>query len=342
MPDYPPHWINLASAKLGARAVACSDDFFAPMARMLNPEPPVFIDGKYDAHGKWMDGWESRRRRDEGYDWCIVQLARPGRIHAIGLDTTHFTGNFPPAASVQGCNIATEVPDDATQWRELVAKTPLQGDRQHDFAVAVAGPDPDLDIYSHVRLNIFPDGGVARLSIYAEPTVDWAARASNEEIDLAAALNGGVALACNNEHFGSIWNLLAPGRGVNMGDGWETRRRREPGHDWVVLALARAGTAHRIEIDTAYFKGNYPDSCDIHATHLATAPDLADLAVMSAAWPQLLPRTKLRADAEHTFAETLLPLGAITHLRVNIHPDGGLSRVRVFAVPAEIGPMTEW
>ena len=252
MTDYSKRWVNLASAKLGAQAISCSDDFFAPMHRMLKDEAPVFIDGKYDDHGKWMDGWESRRKRVPGNDWCIVKLAKPGVIHGIEIDTTHFTGNYPPAASVDVCRFEGDEPGADAGWIELIGQTVLDGDSQFQYTVNHSG------VFTHVRLNIYPDGGVARLRVFAEPKVDWGNIKQSELVDVAAALNGGVALACNNEHYGSIRYLLNPGRGVNMGDGWETRRRREPGNDWVVIALAKASTIREIEIDTAHYKGNYP------------------------------------------------------------------------------------
>ncbi len=316
-------WVNLASAKLGATAISCSDDFFAPMARMLKDQAPIFIDGKYDDHGKWMDGWESRRKRTAGHDWCIVKLAKPGVIHGIEIDTTHFTGNYPPAASIDVCS-TSDAPNEKTKWRELVAQNALSGDSQHQYAI------DDAETCTHVRVNIYPDGGIARLRVYAEPKVQWDDIAPGELVDLAAALNGGVALACNNEHFGTMSNLLTPGRGMNMGDGWETRRRREPGNDWVVIALAHAGKIKRIEIDTAHFKGNYPDRCSIQAAHLELV-NLNSIDADSQTWRELLPQVKLEADHEHVFVDEITGSDLVTHFRLNIYPDGGISRLRLFA-----------
>ncbi len=327
MTDFSKRWVNLASTKLGAAAIRCSDEFFAPMERMLHDQPPVFIEGKYDDHGKWMDGWETRRKRVAGHDWCVVKLAKAGVIHGIEIDTTHFTGNYPPAASVEACRIDGGEPDDSTEWRTLIAQTELRGDNEHQFAI------DDERAVTHVRLNLFPDGGVARLRVYAEPKVDWAQIAAGEQVDLAAALNGAVALCCNDEHFGSIRNLLTPGRGVNMGDGWETRRRREPGNDWVVIALAHPGVIQKIEVDTAHFKGNYPDRCSIQGAALAVADaSLERLPQQSEEWGELLPQVKLQADSEHQFEAQIADLGAITHVRLNIYPDGGISRLRLFGV----------
>ncbi|MDD9883560.1 MAG: allantoicase [Gammaproteobacteria bacterium] len=331
MNDFATRWVNLASAKLGAQAVRCSDDFFAPMARMLQDAAPVFIDGKYDDHGKWMDGWESRRKRDPGHDWCVVKLARPGVIRGVDIDTTHFTGNYPPAASLEGCFVDGDGdgddPGDA-DWFEVIARVDLRGDNAHAFEVDAP------QVFTHVRLNIYPDGGVARLRVYGEPKVDWVrltAAADDGLVDLAAALNGAVALVCNDEHFGTMRNLLTPGRGVDMGDGWETRRRRAPGNDWVIIALAHAGTVKKVEVDTAHFKGNYPDRCSLQGARLdASAAAADDIAQHSESWAELLPQVKLEADREHQFESQVNDLGAVTHVRLNIYPDGGVSRLRLF------------
>jgi allantoicase len=294
------------------------------MERMLKDEAAVFIDDKYDDHGKWMDGWESRRKRIPGNDWCIVKLAKPGVIHGVEIDTTHFTGNYPPAASIDVCRSEDHEPGSDAGWIELVSQSVLDGDSEHQYGVNNPG------IFTHVRVNIYPDGGIARLRVYAEPRVDWEKVQTGERVDIAAALNGGVALACNNEHYGSIRYLLNPGRGVNMGDGWETRRRREPGNDWVVIALARPGCVREIKIDTAHYKGNYPDSCSISGAHLDLL-DLASVESESEKWQELLPREKLQADHIHVFEDNIIDIGEVTHIRVNIYPDGGLSRVRVMA-----------
>lgn len=326
--DFSKRWVNLASARLGARAIRCSDDFFAPMHRMLNDAPAVWKEGVYDDNGKWMDGWESRRRREPGHDWCIVKLAHPGLIHGIELDTTHFTGNFPPAASLQGCCCRADDPEENQQWTELMERCDLTGDAQRQFIPNSA------QVCSHVRLHIFPDGGIARLRVFGAPQIDWRSIPENQPVDLAAALNGGVAIACNDQHYGDIRHLLAPGRGRNMGDGWETRRRRQPGNDWVLIALARPGNVKRIEIDTAHFKGNYPDRVDVQGA-LVQADDSSDLAAASAAWATLLLPSKLSADQLHVFDVDPGIAGVVSHIRVNIHPDGGLSRIRVYATLAD-------
>ncbi|HXH01934.1 MAG TPA: allantoicase [Candidatus Competibacteraceae bacterium] len=317
---------NLASARLGTQAIAASDEFFADKSRMLNPEPAVFIPGKYDEHGKWMDGWETRRKRGEGHDWCIVKLGVAGVIFGVDIDTSHFTGNYPPAASLQACYSETTPGDDA-DWVEIVPSTSLQGNSHHYLAVSERRP------FNYLRLNIYPDGGVARLRVHGQPYRDWAAYRGSELIDLIALENGGRIIACNDSHFGAPENLLAPGRGVNMGDGWETRRRREPGNDWVIIALGHAGTIRRVVVDTAHFKGNYPDRCSLQAAYAPTIEESA-LVPNSLFWRTLLPEQKLQMDHIHTFEAEVLELGPITHVRFNIIPDGGVSRLRLYGLPA--------
>lgn len=314
--------VNLADARLGARAIAATDEFFAPGDRMLNPEPAVFIADKYDDHGKWMDGWETRRRRGPGFDHCIVRLGLRGVIGAVDIDTSHFTGNYPPAASIDACYSAAE-PTRSTQWTTIVPPTSLEGNSHRLVHVQ------SEETWTHIRLNIHPDGGVARLRVYGRVMPDWSRIDGSKPIDLIAVENGGRAIACNDRHYGTPMNIIQPGRGVNMGDGWETRRRREPGNDWAILALGHLGRASEIFIDTAHFKGNYPDRCSIQAALVEQGTD-ESLVSQSMFWPVLLPEQKLEMDAEHRFALELTDLGPISHVRLNVIPDGGVSRLRLY------------
>lgn len=326
LPDWTKQQINLADPRLGAAAIACSDDFFAPMERLLHPQAAIFVPGKYDTNGKWMDGWESRRKRGSGHDWCIVKLARPGRIAGVDIDTSFFTGNYPPAASLDACPEGCD-PTLPESWQSLLTPSALGGNQHHLIALASSAS------VSHVRLNILPDGGVARLRVYGRPR-GQALAADDGLVDLGAALNGGYPVAWNDAHFGVVDNLLLPGRGVDMGDGWETRRRREPGFDWCIIALGQPGKIQRIEVDTAHFKGNFPDRCSLQAGY---APGLSDQALVAQAqfWPSLLPETKLQADHIHNFLNEVAALGTVSHVRLNLHPDGGVSRLRLWG---EVAP----
>ncbi len=321
--DNPFHeWVQLEQPRLGTRVVYASDEFFAAKERLIEPADPVFIDGKYDDHGKWMDGWESRRKRVPGHDYCVIRLGIPGVVRGFDIDTSHFTGNFPPAASIEACVSGAEVPAD-DEWRPLVERVELKGDAHH-YVPAMSG-----DVITHVRLHIYPDGGVARLRVYGEVRPEFAGR-DGARIDLVALQNGGRSLICSDEHYGSMHNLNLDGRGVNMGDGWETARRRGPGNDWVVLALGHRGVIDQVLIDTGHFKGNYPDRAMLQATAVAGDAPPSSLAGQSVDWPILLPEQKLSADAEHSFSEEVADLGTVTHVRLSIFPDGGVSRLRLF------------
>ena len=319
------HHTNVADDRLGAAALFATDDFFAAKERMLKSTEPETRIGVYDAHGKWMDGWESRRRRDEGHDYCVVKLAAPSTLALLEIDTRHFTGNYPPYASVQSCRIEG-TPDAATKWEVLLPQSPLEGNRRHFLPVQSTG------VWTHLKLNIFPDGGVARFRAYGVVQYDWARASADGPVDLVAALHGGRAIACSDEHFGSMHNVLLPGRGTSMADGWETRRRREPGYDWVILQLGCAGRIGHVEVDTAHFKGNFPHQVSIQGALLRGDWD-AHLVSQSMYWSTLLDPQYLRADSQHSFRTELRELGALSHVRVNIHPDGGLSRVRLFGQP---------
>ncbi|MFC5077800.1 allantoicase [Vibrio thalassae] len=321
-------YINLADDKLGAQALYATDDFFADKSRLLRREAPEWKQDVYDDNGKWMDGWESRRKRGEGYDFCVVKLGLAGTIAGLDIDTSFFTGNYPPSASVDAIYSPDADPTHSEGWEEILPSQSLEGDSHHLSAI-----DTDK-VYTHVRLNIYPDGGVARLRVYGTPVVDWNAIDELQQVDLAAVENGGRALVCSDEHFGNKSNILGPGRGENMGDGWETARRRTPGNDWVIVALGHAGNIGRVVVDTAHFKGNYPDSCSIQAAYVKGGTD-DQVATQSLFWKELLPSQKLNAHDIHEFVSEVNEIGPVTHVRLNIFPDGGISRLRLFGTKAD-------
>lgn len=327
-PDFATGSVNLASPRLGANIIEVSDDFFGAAKRMLNDAPPIFFPDRYDEHGKWMDGWESRRRRQGGHDHCIVQLGAKGVLSGFEVNTRFFTGNHPPFVSIEGALI-DGLPDENTVWTEIVAKSDLQPDTQNLFPV-----DDDRP-YNILRINILPDGGVARYRVWGTPVCEWKRQDPAGHHELSAIVNAGRVVGYSDAHYGDPWIILTPGRGQNMGDGWETRRRRGPGNDWIVIALGAAGHARKIEIDTAHFKGNYPDRCTIQASRMEDATD-ADVVAASEDWPVLLDEQKLQMDHIHDFeGAAISDIGAITHIRLNIFPDGGVSRVRIFGPLAQ-------
>jgi allantoicase len=317
-------YIDLASERIGGRALSCSDDFFAEKENLLKPGRGVFIPEKYTDRGKWMDGWESRRKRGPGHDWCIVQLGTPGIIHGVDIDTNHFLGNHPPFASIDAVN-ETEGSDlEVASWKEVLSKSPLAPGSQNFFAIE------DKNVYSHLRLNIYPDGGVARLKVYGEVFKEWGKVKVDETIDLASILNGAKAILCNDMFFSHMDNLLFPGKGINMGDGWETKRNRTPNNrDWVVIRLAHKGIIDKILVDTCHFKGNYPDSCTLEGA-LLTAAEENKCNSDIIKWTTILSSTKLGADKEHLFEKEIERHGPFTHVRLNIFPDGGVSRLRLW------------
>jgi allantoicase len=315
--------VNLASPKMGTKILAFSDDFFGEVTRMLNDKDPIFIEDKYDNHGKWMDGWESKRRRDGGNDWAILKLGSAGIISKIEIDTSYFTGNFPPFFSLEGIYSETE-PNKDSNWKSLIAKTNLVGDCKNNFELNLK------EKFNFVRLQIFPDGGVARIRLFGEVKYNWD-RFNNEEIiELSSLKLGGSILAYNNAHYGDVSALLSEGRGKTMGDGWETRRRREPGNDWIIIKLAQKGIIEKIEIDTAHFKGNYPDRASIQAISIDKNITTKDLIQSSENWDVILDETKLTADNIHEYEINSNSKAEATHIRLNIYPDGGVSRLRIF------------
>lgn len=307
------HYLDLADARLGSQVVAVSDEWFAPASRMLQAGEPVWKEGVFDDSGKWMDGWETRRKRFEGHDQAVIRLGVPGVLKGVDIDTRFFTGNHPPAASLDGSFCAEGDPDDSTSWSEVLPAVELQGDSHHYH------PIDDERPWTHLRLNIYPDGGIARLRLYGVPYRDWSSQPPGTALDLAAAVNGGRALACSDQHFGHMGNLLNPGRAINMGDGWETGRRRTPGHDWVIVALGHPGSIEAAVVDTLHFKGNYPESCSIQAAFVEGGNE-ARIEAQSLFWRELLPAQKLEMHQEHRFERHLNALGPITHVRLNIFP----------------------
>jgi allantoicase len=326
------HLVDLASKRLGGRAVAANDEFFAPKGNLLKASKPIFIEGKYTDRGKWMDGWETRRRRTPGYDWCVIRLGLPGVIRGVVVDTSFFKGNFPSHFSLEACDLGSpphrseksRINSPKTNWIEIVSKTALNGDAQNLFSVENAGR------FTHLRLKIYPDGGVARLRVHGEMVPD-SKLSKRSEIDLAAIESGGRVVASSDQFFSEPLNLLMPGRGKDMSDGWETRRRRGPGYDWVVVKLGMPGNIRSVEVDTAHFKGNFPESCSLEVGYIDRGGMDAQ-AEESAVWKEVLPRTPLKANSRHLFRK-LVDRGAASHVRFNIYPDGGVSRLRVFGRP---------
>ena len=322
--------LDLLAESMGGQALATNDEFFAEASNLVKPGRGIFDPDRYTDRGKWMDGWESRRKRGPGYDWCILKLGVPGIIRGLDIDTNHFLGNHAPYASLGAAFLKPGQSLDDAAWEEVLCQSALHAGSQNLFSVQ------SDKVATHVRLNIFPDGGVARLRVFGEVKTDWAdsdddldadivSRRAESEVDLVAARHGALALACSDMFFSSMNNLILPGRAANMGEGWETRRRRGPGFDWVLIRLSQPGQINWMEISTHHYKGNYPDRCMIEAID---APDTRITDLMEADCRPFLPEYKLKADTRHFVRDELLDVGNITHLRLNIYPDGGISRLR--------------
>ena len=314
---------DLASRVLGGSVVAANDELFAQRENLIRPEAPAFDAQEFGHKGKVYDGWETRRRRaaepdPDARDWAVVRLGTPGVVHGVVVDTAHFRGNYPPhvsveATSVQGYPSVEELL--RARWVTLVPRSPAEGDTANLYAVA------DRHRWTHVRLSIFPDGGVARLRVHGEVVPDPAVLTGT--VDLLAAEVGGRLVDCSDAFYASPANIIAPGRARNMGEGWENARRRGGGNDHAVFALAAAGVPRRVEVDTGYYVGNAAGWVRLSTVDARRAdPEQA------AAWSELLPRTRIQPDTRH-----FLPLPAArpaTHLRLDVYPDGGLSRLRLW------------
>ena len=306
---------DLASRALGGAVVWCTDDFFASAHNLIDPAPAGHDPAAFDARGKIYDGWETRRRRDEASgdqpacDEVILRLAAPGIVRGVLIDTSHFTGNYPPYASVEGATLLGYPSAEelcAASWTPLLATSELAGDAENGFAIFAAD-----HLSSHIRLRIYPDGGVARFRVHGEPLGD--PRFLGGRVDLAATLNGGRILSCSNWFYSAPSNVLAPGRSSVMSDGWENARRRDGGNDWVEVGLAGAGTLHSVVVDTSRFVGNAPGAA------MLSDADTGE---------QLLPRTRLAPDTEHWFK--VRSSAPVRRVRLDVYPDGGIARLRVF------------
>jgi allantoicase len=335
---------DLASRALGGSVVAANDDLFAEKENLIKPSAPAFAAGQYGPRGKVYDGWETRRRREPGHDHAIVRLGVPGIVRGVAVDTSFFRGNYPPEVSVEAVGAApaaagspggaggSGVPSPAElaemSWQPLAERAPASGDTVNYYPVASDRR------WTHVRLSIYPDGGVARLRVHGEPVPDPAYL--DGTVDLAALESGGQLIDCSDAFFGSAVNLIMPGVARSMADGWENARRRDAGHDHVTLALAGIAVVRRVEIDTSYYVGNAPGSARLLAAAIESAGVAAPGVVLAGgapsvpaglAWRELLPRTRLQPDSRHRFL--IRSAEPVTHVRLEVFPDGGVARLRV-------------
>ncbi|KAF9793362.1 allantoicase [Thelephora terrestris] len=321
--------IELSSVALGGKITCVSDDFFAAAYHLLLVEPAPSLKGQFGPNGALFSGWESRRHNPT-YDWCIIKLGAPGNITGFDVDTSHFNGNEAPEVSVEALfaadGEADPLPDDE-RWAQVLTRVPLGPDSRHLFSIATS------PTANYVKLNMYPDGGIARFRVYGTVTPAFPPNA-HEEFDLAHVFSGGRVVFTSDQHFGVGSNLIIPGRGKDMGDGWETKRSRQPGHrDWAIIKLGDGGYLTHVEIDTAHFKGNFPESCELYAIN---SPDFIPPhhqgtpgATTESSWAMILPRSKLGPHRQHFFQLQNVDHIKYTHVMLTIYPDGGIKRVRV-------------
>ncbi len=305
--------IDLLTSAVGGRVVSCNDEFFAESANLIKPGPPVFDSTAYTEHGKLMDGWETRRRREPGHDWCVLALGIPGLVRQVTLDTSHFTGNYPESFSLEACGVGGDDRVTGAQWVEIVPGTQLSGD-----SVMVIEPGTANRV-THLRLNIFPDGGVARLRALGDPIPARDEVCPDAEVDLASLRVGGMAVEASDDHYSQPSNLILPTQPAGMWDGWETRRRRVPGYDWATLRLGLEGVIESVVVDTRHFKGNAPGWVSLHLSD-----DGKD-------WRTVLDQEPVLADTINQLLVTGRPRAA--WVKLDIHPDGGVARLRVLGRP---------
>jgi allantoicase len=316
---------DLASRRLGGSVIYANDELFAERENLIKPEAPAYSTYTFGHKGQVYDGWETRRRRGPGHDYAIVRLGMAGVVRGVVVDTAFFKGNYPPEVSVEGTGVEgypSPAELEEAEWTSLVPRSPVKGDAQNAFPVAIS------QRFTHVRLCIYPDGGVARLRVHGEVVPDPRFLAAGA-LDLAALVNGGVVTGCSNMFYSSPTNLISPGDARVMGEGWETARRRDEGNDWVEFRLAGPGVVRLAELDTRHFVGNAPGWASLRGVDARTGPD------QPSPWTDLLPRTRLQPDTRHLFR---LPAAAeVTGVRLDVFPDGGLARVRLYGDLSPLG-----
>ena len=312
---------DLACEAIGGAAILCNDEFFAQKENLLRAHAAEWREHEYTDRGKWMDGWETRRYRpadgvapgrdSDIHDWCVVRLGMPGKIRGVVVDTAFFRGNYPDTCAIWAATIDDPLDVralDSAEWINILPRSSLKGDSKNLFAI------DSEQRFTHVRLDIYPDGGVARLRVHGEVVPRWELL-RGRLIDLAALEHGAWVETCSDMFFGSRNNLIKPGPSLSMADGWETRRKRGPGHEWAIVRLAGAGTVERLEIDTSHFKGNAPALVSVEGKH-------------DDDW-RLLLKTPVQPHKRHLF-DDLRRVGDVTHLRVSVYPCGGIARLRAW------------
>ncbi|KAF2402336.1 Allantoicase [Trichodelitschia bisporula] len=323
-------YTDLISKPLGSRILSLSDEWFAEAANLTTTTPPVRKAGVFTHAGAWYDGWETRRHNPAPYDWVVIRLGvASGRVAGVEIDTAFFDGNHAPEISVQGVFAEDEGADarvsaaDFDGWETILPVRECGPSRRQAWRLEGLTEKA----YTHVRLLMYPDGGIARFRLYGVAVPVFPASV-DDEFDLAATVNGGLALDCSDQHFGTIHNLLLPGRGVDMGDGWETKRTRGEHVDWAIIKFGAKGLIDRLVVDTAHFRGNFPQKVQVFAILSDGVPRADD-----PDWVEVLSPQKTGPDQEHEYAAGQLQSvsdAVYSHAKLVMIPDGGIKRFRVF------------
>tara|TARA_Y100000590_G_scaffold469042_1_gene654591 strand:+ start:3514 stop:4503 length:990 start_codon:yes stop_codon:yes gene_type:complete len=315
--------IDLANPILGTKIHSFSDEFFAAAKRVINPSPPIFKENFFDNHGKWMDGWETRRRRSKGNDYIVIKLGKPGKINLIDIDTSFFNGNQPEYAEIEGCFTKNNNLKNI-KWRKITKRKKIKPNTRNFFKTISSLT------YTHIRLNIYPDGGIARIRLFGSIDLSLQKISDNKRINFTSLFNGSYIIACSDEHFGNTNNILLPGKSKNMGNGWETRRRRGKGYDWLIIKLGIIGSPNIFEINTHHFKGNYPDCFSIQGILDKKNQSVNSIVNKSKTWKTIIKKTKLKPNSSLKIKIDQNIKKKINYIKLNIYPDGGISRFRAF------------
>ncbi|WPG99026.1 Hypothetical protein R9X50_00183100 [Acrodontium crateriforme] len=317
--------VDLVNKALGSRILSFSDEWFAGAENLTTPTPPIRKPGVFTYAGAWYDGWETRRHNPEPFDWVVIRLGvASGKVRGVEIDTAFFNGNQAPEIAVEGCFLSDDCEEevkgkDFKGWETILPKQECQPSQRHGWLLS----EMTEKAYTHVRLQMFPDGGIARFRLYGD-VVAVLPQDTNAVFDLAATVNGGVAVQCSDQHFGTKDNLLLPGRGVDMGDGWETKRSRGEHIDWVIVKLGVSGIIEKLVVDTAHFRGNFPQKVQVFAAPASgQAPGHEDNV-----WTEILAPQKTGPDHEHEYGNGVLKdVGkAYGFVKMVIIPDGGVKR----------------
>ena len=298
--------IDLASDRLRGYVLASSDQACTSHVGLLGSNAP-------NSEG----GWRTRRRRDTGHDWAILRLGVPGILESLELETDD---DRPTHILLEGCSAPHTCPvDKLKDWETLVSKSVLEDSSSHRFAITSGKR------YTHLRLSIFPDGSITRLRALGHPVPAWMAPggAPPGSLDLAAVANGAELNDWSDSRSGVPTSLIYPGSRSDKTPGWTTRRRRQSGHEWVTIRLGAAGRVVGVTFDTEGLEGDIPAKVSLEGSSAEKVPAEGE-------WQGVLPAVPALPNTEHHFSAEVEDNSDIRWVRLKLHPDGGMTRLRVW------------